>query len=499
MSPSDTDGETILLVEGPLGVPIQVMDGKLRTVATGAGRLTASLREGIYTVRWFGTEPEERTVRLFASAKPAIVKGGGSGQAFDPIALSDDVPMGSAGSQQQAGGRKRTPKPAPVPSLVVVVEQDDHVIAKSDPARSVRVLDAQRDEVARWSERSGQRRGRLQATLPPGAYVVRYKSTGNRVVEQTVVVTSGRQTVVRLSSERGYEFRGREGHRTPTAVRGIDPARTVILSVTEGSSGLYERDISRARTLLRGLNARSALLDEQLTQMSARDADPYMRLYCGLLVAKACHDYPDRAQWAQGIAQQIAGALPSEFEADVSALRWRLDPSAGLPAYGQLRMPPMLAISWRWISEWTVQAPGIVARGEMMDAASDAPSAFLPWLVWNASALRRAAPRAVRETQVDPELHLRELLDQIFAETSLERFTGIGSSGLTVGLKGLANRGQVLSADVGRFVSDLGHVWTRRDQPMSELAGDLGLPAGSLVERAEDTLEELRSTRDATA
>lgn len=497
MSSSDAKQYSILHVDGPLGVSIQVMDGKLRTVATGAGRLSKKLPEGIYTVRWLGPEPEERTVRLFATATPLAVKGGGSGQTFGSISLAEDAILETVSSQRQSTPLARVSKP--VTTLSVVVEQREEALAKADPARSLRIMDAQRREVARWQALSGKRHGRLEAALPPGTYVIRFKSTGDRSAEQTVVVVEGYQTVVRLVDERGYEFRGRDGHRTRTAIRGIDPAQTVILSVRLGSSSLPDRDISRARTLLRGLNAQRTLLDELLVGMSARDQDPYMRLYCGLLVAKALREDRDGAGWASGAADQIAGSLPREFDADGAGLRCGLGQTDAISDYSRIAIPPMLAIGWRWLVESTLTSPSAIVGSRMTNAASDAPSAFLPWLVWYSSAIRRSEPGR-HDEQVPPEDQLRQLIEQILAESSLDRGLDQGSFSLQTQLRVNDNLSSMLKPDTSRFLSDLGHLWNGRSvRAVSELAGNLGLPAGGLFDRAEQTLEELRAKRSSPA
>ncbi len=497
MSLSDAKEVTVLEVEGPLGVPIQVMDGKLRTIATGAGRLSAALPQGIYTVRWSGSEPEERTVRLFASPRPTIVKGGGSAQEFGAIALSGGGLLETMGSQNPSAGSPRPSRPRPATTLCIVVETDEEVMVKSDAARSLRILDARRREVARWSEQTKRSRGRLEAALPPGTYVLVFRSTGGRLVEQSVVITPGFQTVVRLANERGYEFRGREGYRKLTAIRGVDPARTVILSVPLGRPSLPDHDMSRAQTLLRSLYARRTLLDELLLDLSASDQDPYVQLYCALVIGKALREDPNANGWATGIAERIADALPREFESDAVGLRCGLGRADPLQRHDRLSAPPMLAVSWRWLTERTLSAPGVIVRNELMEAASDAPSAFLPWLVWYSSAVRKLEARRPG-MPVFPEQELRRLIEQILAETSSTRFLEQGSFGLATRLSGRDDLSSLLKPDTSRFLSDLGHLWNAHSvQAVSELAGDLGLPAGNLLDRAEETLEELRSKRGA--
>jgi hypothetical protein len=56
-------------------------------------------------------------------------------------------------------------------------------MAKTDLARSHWILDAGCHEVERGSERTRPSRGRLEAALQPGAYVLVFKSTGGRLVD----------------------------------------------------------------------------------------------------------------------------------------------------------------------------------------------------------------------------------------------------------------------------------------------------------------------------
>ena len=162
---------------------------------------------------------------------------------------------------------------------------------------------------------------------------------------------SGFQTIIWLANERGYEFRGREGNRTLTAIRGVDPARTVILSVREGRPDFPDRDMLRALPRrsdgAAGLDARSTLLDELLFDLTASNQDPYMRLHCMLVLATAIQKNPDANGWATGMAERVADELPREFEADAAGLRCGDRWGRPGPTLGRLSTPPMLVISCR--------------------------------------------------------------------------------------------------------------------------------------------------------
>jgi hypothetical protein len=135
-----------------------------------------------------------------------------------------------------------------------------------------------------------------------------------------MVVMSGFQTIIWLANERGYEFRGREGNRTLTAIRGVDPARTVILSVREGRP-----DLPIATCCERGrcwaASMRAELFSITTFRPHREQSGPYMRLHCSLVLATAIQKNPDANGWATGMAERAADELPREFEADAAGLR----------------------------------------------------------------------------------------------------------------------------------------------------------------------------------
>ncbi len=496
MSNSDpAPGTGLLRAEGPPAVRIEIIDGGFNKVAVGTERLVETLPEGIYTVRWHGAgTPEEQHVRLFASDEPVTLRGGGSGERAQAPGLDD-----SLGFTKQIFDKDMTSFLSALPTggseICVVVEPKGGKI-HANPARSLRLLAADGRELEPKREARGRQlrgRGRSARQLyaaPPGSYRLRYHAADGRLVEQTVQAFAGRRTILFMRYGRTYEMRLRAGDRVRTALRGIDPAASLAASASLAANRAPERgDYQLQEIVLHGLTGGAAALDANLAErIAAPGVDPYAKLYAAALLLRRAGRAGVPAMLDH--AREIARSIPEPGWPDCQCLLWALGEGEG---DGALALPPMLAQSWQWAVERSVGDPGAVPAGADFDAAADAPSSHLPWLVWNAADARPApAPVAF-----DPALLERQMVE-------IER--GMGAIRARLGEEGdrfLLSGGGHLDLPIGlsdaslRLVGDLerARLGTGAEPGARDFILQLGMPAQSLVRRAETTLGEINRLR----
>jgi hypothetical protein len=147
--PAPPRSEAEMIVTGPPGVEIQIVDGSNNVRARGAGRVSERLPEGVYIVKWTeGERTHEQIERLLGDRKPLRLNFSGF------------------------------PSSAPKPQIIVTAPL----------GIEIQILDSSYQVHARGTEQLNER-------LPEGNYTVRWIA-GERIQEQTVRLLPVRKALV---------------------------------------------------------------------------------------------------------------------------------------------------------------------------------------------------------------------------------------------------------------------------------------------------------------
>ncbi|MEA3047731.1 MAG: hypothetical protein QOJ53_2063 [Sphingomonadales bacterium] len=507
MSPSEPEGgQGLLRVQGPPAVRIEIIDGGFRKIAEGSELIELPLPEGIYTARWSGPSgTEEQNIRLFPSDEPVLLRGG-----FGPEKRVEKGPPSLGVSlliQQIVMLPVRlfkflAPIPADNSRLSIIVEPSEGKI-HSNPARSLRLFAADGTPIEPVAQGRGRGRAGKKAhryyKLAPGAYRLRFQSAEQRMVEQTICTFPAAQTTLFMRYGRAYEMRLRGSQVVRTPLRGIDPSATIAASLELKREGIVTPGLfSIQQALLQGLAGRSAPIDDLFVRMLSANVDPYLKLFASTLLLQqasrresepqpdaAGADHPDPL----AAARQILDSMPDVDCPDLQCLRWKLGDQDVAPV---LSCPPMLAQCWQWAIEWSAAHPGAVPAGGAFDAAADSRSSYMPWVVWSAADVRRPAPpepfdAALLERRM---AEINQGMGEIYARWGEDSalLTGGGQLDLPI----LSDASFRLVDDLARVRlltgTDSGKVLSARD-----LITNLGIPAQTLLLRADTALGEIRT------
>jgi hypothetical protein len=485
-----------LLVEAPLGFHIAIANSAFTDIASGITRLKATLPEGVYVVRWSGAQQSRRwivrlrgeeTLRIDPSTEGYEAEGEQQHPELPRIAeiVADAVPLSKT-------------------MLVVAVLSHDDV--RRDLSEVVKVQTSSKEEVAPRSDfRQRDASWALTAyDLQPGIWSIGYESFERHTMQQTIYLPVGRRTVVLLRYGRASVVeRGKTDVRIRKR-RGIDPARTIVMSLPDQSStAKFLEDVTTAEILLHLLRTRSASLDiDTAATLVQAGVDPYLQMYAaagvlargGTAVERLAAVISEGAADPSGsvaIANRLLDRLTGYPDwPDVCCLSWRLE-RAGHGS-NPLRQLPMLEIAWRWASAHSVREPDSFQLEAMATAAAlDADPSAVPWFVVPSHPAEVEVENSASVDQLSAEIiALAQGLAHVFAR-------GVNTDGFedvvpAVDISQLSDTtGEIIRAVLA---SGGPQVWSRSDDDLvRHLAATLGKPIARLVPTLQGAVKDIRN------
>lgn len=296
MSPSDAAAAAKrstgrMIVSGPPGVEIQVLDGSFNLVARGSIGLTAELPEGIYVVKWIaGGRIHQEIHRLFAIARPLELPQG---------ELPAEIQVGALAAAAIEGAPPRPPSQATWKAgeadIVVFVRAEAGLDTGVAGLGSLRVFNAKDvamrfDPDALAEEPSSV--GSLSATpvrlyhVDRGDYRIRFRSVSGASLEQIVPALPDRRTLVFLQLTSSTQMAGAgKSLRLETQV-GVGAPATRMVTVAAGASARQAAEQLRLAELLQHALATSAspLDADTLSVLTQPDTDPLLKLAAAALI-----------------------------------------------------------------------------------------------------------------------------------------------------------------------------------------------------------------------
>lgn len=427
------DGEVATLaIQGPIGVRITVLDGEFAERATGTVSLAVPLPRGLYLVQWSGGgAQEQKVVSLVPGELKQLPMPGLPDRVLDPEGI-DATRSISAHSENSNYGR-----------LVVTIDGGDaqeslrslKLVRFDEPKHRFR---ASKEETP-LTEEGGVHPDAAVYDLNAGIYRLEFRTPVGEVVNQTVAIFAGRDTLMALQSA-SMNVLGSGSDAAFTPKRGIDATATAVVSVAREVPLAEHGDRLRiADQLLKDLEHNNTSLGGTLMARLHASDDPLLRLYAAVLIAcRVAAGLPaalqevgsstqhDDAQWWMKSALELIEtapgiALPSDFQ----IVRWNLDRLRGhLCEPPRITTPPMLAACLDWLNEFQMHED---KPSFSMLAARKGPIAASAWLVWRPSAGKAGVidkqQSGGRDFAIEP-LSSRVSVDEIVSLESEPGFAG---------------------------------------------------------------------------
>lgn len=394
-------GKGRLIVTGPPGYEIQVMDGQYQAVGRGAERLDLILDGGVYVTRWIGPSAvKERIDLLLAIETPLVIDCPADERArtrassvFDSLA----TPMAETVAHNSA---------------IVVLEESDVSGVKGALSKDLRLFNC--DDIAmrsRQNEVEAQRQdaGADEAgtwalrvyPVPAGVYRIRFSAVSGETLDQAVIAVPGRRTIVVLRQAVARSLVKSGSSFTPVYHRGAEPSRTVIMSVPIVSEGPPAADqLALAESLLVGLSlGGDPLAETNLQRIREPGSDPLARLYAAWVIAQSLRlktsptmDRPYPAEPTQAlvfdrhwrdVGKELLADLPHEMREylDVAVCHEALLSPIVVPPS---KSPPMLAATFAYIVGQATY-PGADPKRHLTSLEAEMRG---PWVVRRAAAAK---------------------------------------------------------------------------------------------------------------
>jgi hypothetical protein len=212
-----------------------------------------------------------------------------------------------------------------------------------------------------------------------------------------------------MSAGTGTVLTAEAGAYKPVEHQGVDPARTIVVSIPRSGPGPDLAETTRlAEILLHDLAAGSGSLGSAFTNvLDAADADPFLKLYGALVVlnrlaqnaspalddawpADPAEQIKFRARWRKRAADWLQAVSESGAPPDVVAAFWRLrtEGEKVMGRSGSLSSPPMLECAWRWTAAQSARDPKAVPTTASFRAAARTGGGTAPWLSWRPAAAK---------------------------------------------------------------------------------------------------------------
>ncbi|MFN8702639.1 MAG: pYEATS domain-containing protein [Rhodospirillales bacterium] len=478
-------------VHAARGVGFRVLDVNGSVVGSGAGSRRLELGAGIYSVEWrSGANFSETLVRVVPGrSAEAVSQLKDIGEALGITTLVAESPKIVA-ALKLARNRQET-------SIVVVA--DLGLDSESQTAlESVRVLDTSRSEVPAsdvsldGEEMQANWRARRHC-VEPGVYTASYESLTGERMEQSVPALLGRQTFVFFQIFRGRRLISKGSGFTGVEQVGIDPSRTLMMSVVgdETSERIGER--LRLTTLLMEdlADGAVALTEEFCKTLDKTDIDPLLKMLGAIVVLKRIerkvpiqvdtHE-ENNNYWLERVKTWLQATEKTEMPADAVAAWWQigvlsgsLDHSDVLWKIGSL---PMFVESWRWIAAQSVTAVEMLPRSLTVLAAERSGIDCEPWFCWKPASATAARHNSANDEAINLEVLASDVADK--TKKALEYF----SASL---VKKLGPANTALMMFLG---NSLGPVTL---DTIKQLAARLGMPLDSLRSQLVSAKEALES------
>lgn len=497
-------------VAAPLGTAITVSDGGFATVAHATTRLGKDLPDGVYTLTLSeGEIARQWIVRLRAGKVwryPGDVPSSelGEGTPHDPMAnarrtwLAEHL-VGLRGN----GGTE-----------VVVVVSSLNFDATASLERSIRLRDE--DHRIPSPERVQLLEGGhtlIRFIVPEGMYRLSFETFERRRVEQSIYVVSGRRTIVLMGYGQTSIVEKVKGASRIKKRRGIDPARTTVVSMGPNATTDELADqIRLAGILLFLLRTRVTTADVGIAQAMTDEAvDPYLRLYAAIavivlpgtvlqrLATSLDRSASDEDTPAEDEARRLHSGL-CRFRGwpDLRCLGWRLGRGVDEP----LDYLPMLEVNWRWASSQSVrEGSRQVISPEVVAGAKRADANAAPWLVVGAASAAPVQAVADGVEELMPELTLiANKVAEALRPANAER-AGSSPGNETSSFLDAA----WLSPPTERLVQSIVQTggaerWASGDPVLlMQLAASLGEPIAELAQTIRTAYRELRLILDKAA
>ncbi|KWV48411.1 hypothetical protein AS156_18185 [Bradyrhizobium macuxiense] len=510
----DTENRTEadLIVRGPVGAEIQVVDATYRRRAKGTVELKARLPQGIYMIDWSAAgQTSQKIVRLLPIEKPLVIDLNET-----PLFASEIYPYSSfAGPVEASDGSE---------VLIIVRPSSPNTLIKSEV--NLRLLGvagnmrSSQGEVATTQAQSSDSFVARFYHVIPGDYRLRFASTISPTFDQTIPAMRGRRTVVMMYVGESSVLLSEGDAYKAVEYQGIDAARTIIVSTAQSDSDFLESE-RLAGILLHDLAVGSGSLGAAFERsLSATSVDPLLLIYAAAVVlscldrqASPALDDPwprDRdsqkefsEKWQQKAIQWLKRVNVEGAPPDVAALRWRLETvGSSLDIKGRdLSNPPILERSWFWALAQSTRDSYAIPSGASFRAVARGGSGIRPWLVW-----RPAAAIGDATETGDPKTgDLRGTIEQV-AERARTAFAAAGSAPrLELSIDPLALLSPEAKAmslrtlEVAGIRSSDGFAERTGDQA-TDLAILFNTPAPELKHRLQQTLAELDTAlKDAPA
>jgi len=500
----------LMIVDGPPGVEIQIIDGNYHVQARGTEQVKQRLPEGVYIVKWIaGSKIHEEIVRLL------------------PIQRALRVPSPDLGFGAGSGGAE--PFPALSPPLqhrrrdadIFIFERTDDPSRLGQLSSGIRLFN--RDEIAMRSDGSSVEAAREQSGessgwalrvyhVPPGNYRLRYDAYNGMTLDQTVVAIDKRRTMVFIS-QTSTETIVAEGKKyARRSFGGVDPQKTIVATAPLGSPiDIHSDAVRMAEILLRALSAGGDPLDQRMLQrIATRGADPLLRLYAVALILSRLEEqkspalddpYPLRSngdfaaaqtqfasRWRIKAEELMTGLAGSLSIPDVIACGWQLGHDRAEP----LTTPPMLVCCWEWAAKHSAFVPAVVPDTPSFRAASRGRVAMSPWLAWRASAAKEVvfigsdtSPTPPTEGR-DPLPGLSTSIQRLLAATRKSHGPHANEmlKSISPQQRGLIAASLKIDPGAGKEIDQA---------TLSKLAGDLLMPAAQLNENLRRASLEIES------
>lgn len=488
-----TRGRGRIVVAAPLGAEISVTDGGFSRVASAVTQLDEEFAEGVYTVRWSaGERGRQWIVRLRESAMLRIPGDVGSGTSDGPP--EDDRIQEIADA---IADRPALLRDAEI--LVAVLATDDQT--RTDLGRNIELRDPDGSRIPRDRKRTHDDVAAswkiVAHPAKPGPLILRYETFERKIVEQTVYAIDRRKTVVLLSYAQTSVVAQEKGEARIRKRRGIDPARTTIVSLPAGTGrNRLAAATATAETILHRLGTRTAPLHPSVAATLLDDDDPYLHLYAAAAVIAISGSVIERlttvltdAPGSQTAGIDEATALHRQLAKyadwpDVRCLGWKLtgDQPGTLPPASGLLAAPMLEIAWRWASGHSVRDPATAVDPLIAATAARANPGAIPWLVASTGPARTGTGFLEPIGQIEPDLaRLVDGLNNILSRSPV--------AGESLGPKNTARRFDVSNmAPAASYVieailsSGMAERWINPDGALvRQLASSLATPLSSLA------------------
>ncbi len=413
MSRSDALPPARIEVVAPLGTAITVSDSGFATVAQATTRLGRDLPDGVYTLTLSEADVARQwTVRLRAGRTwryPEDVPSAGTAAgAADPLRNLGRESLAERIAGLRGGGTE-----------IVVVVSSPGFETTASLTRSVRLgggidMGSGTERVERLADGSSL----VRYPVKPGNHRLSFESFERKRLQQAVYALEDRRTVVLMEYGQASIVEKVRGVSRIRKRRGIDPARTIVVSHDRaGAAGGLAEQIRLAGILLHLLRTRIASADVAIAHaLEHGEVDPYLRLYAAAAavampgtilerLATAVEPSEDDAtRQAEAAARKLHDRLlPLGDWPDATCLGWRLGSESG----GTVADLPMLEVSWRWASSRSAREGGrsaILPRTAAEAALADAGAS--PWLAVTPATPRPPEDSAEESEDVLPELTL---------------------------------------------------------------------------------------------